>query len=1243
MRFRVILLIVLGFITFNNLTYTRAIARHGDGDDYEMPDSTRRNNPDSLRRARARTADSLQKRRTRIADSAKLARKQKTDSLQAARKRTTDNLQKQRARKADSAKQARQHATSGLQSTRKHTTDSLQAARKCITDSTAAIRKYRESKRYQDSVARARNKKTSAIAKARQAKMDSMAAARKAVTDSIASVRKKRTDSIRVRQKKRADSVAKVTKYKKSKRYADSVEIVRRLRTDSIKSVQQAQRDKLAAIRKRSLDSAKTARIKSMDSVKAVRTKQLDSIKLVRKQKTDSLAKVRKLKESLTKSKEKNKEEEKKLKLELKIKQKRQEWSNKKMLKKKWGPIRRFTQNSFTHYNYYFNAKKKMEEAEENMRRGRKENYDSLIGLYAFDPNRDSTLMSSDMDTIVRKISVGIQIHDPRVKWADDLYLLLGQAYYYRGQYENAAIAFRYIISSHEEAKKAKAKKSGYNSSKSKEGPSIVENEGKKGLFDFMKHKSVHNEAILWLAHTYTEAHQVENAESILSLLESDRKLPANLKGKLAIEKAFAYLTDDNQPAAATQLAIAIDDDNLPSALRMRATFILGQLQQNMGEYKEAAATFEKVLTFYPKIEMDFYSRKYVAFNKLQAGENVEEAMRPLKKVLRDGKYTSYYDQVYFVLGQLAAKANQNNQAITYFNKSVNTPRATKKQKAVSYAAMGDVYYLTANYHAAKRAYDSAAKYSTGKEAGAAIAAQRSKGLEEISVPTKVIHDQDSLLALSKMSKREQQSVVRRYLRDLEKKKLDSIARAQSSGVVAAAPAETEQDKEAASWYFGNTSLMQQGSAEFKRKWGNRPLVDNWRRTSGIALTATKTSGTEDELDELLSEANDNGEITEETLLAKIPNTPPQKELAVKMQQRAYMQLAKAYTKLEDYSMATHTLDTLNLRFANHSYKEEELYLRYQVAMKQDKLDLAKGYVEQLLTKFPNSQYADIIRPRNSESKQDEMIAGKTVSAYFDQTYELLLKHQYTEVLMRVTAAKKQFDHPTYKKRFEVTEAMAYAGAGNYDMADSSITKFLRSNPADTLTPWANNVKNYIKEVRNGGKPSWYKEGAYTPKITDAFTKKTETTDTSKKTDETSESEKLTRPSVPAPPADVPSSYTFIVDTPHFCIIALPGIDSRTSGLKKAVKDLNAAKYESSTFELLFDLLTIDQGVLVIKNFKNATEARNYLSTVLASDVLKGYAPGELQLGVISGINYKKLFADKDAAPYFSFYTTNYK
>jgi tetratricopeptide (TPR) repeat protein len=1188
LKFKLILFFVLGFFLFNSITNSHAQRRDVDMETEETDDTTRKK-ADSLREERARIADSIRQAHAHAADSAKLSRKQKADSAQTARKH--------------------------------------------ITDSTAAIRKYHDSKHYKDSVTKARNKKTNTMKVARQSHMDSLKDARKAMTDGMTAQRKARTDSIKNTQKKRTDSLAKIKKYKTSKRYADSVTLSRRQHSDSIKLVQKNHRDNIAAVRKHSMDSTKKMRKHSMDSLKTVRTKHMDSIKIARKAKTDSLAKIKKNKENLAKQKEKKKEEGMKLKLELKMKQKHEAWSNKNMLKKRWSPIRRFLQNSFTHYNYYYNAKKKMDEAQVNMQRSRKENYDSLIGLYPFDPNRDSTLLSADMDTIVRKISVGIQIHDPRVKWENDLYLLLGEAYYYRGNYENAAIAFRYIISTDEEKNKEKAAKNGYGT-KSKGGPSILEEE-KKSKLDFLKHKSVHNEAILWLARTYTEAHQVENAESILSLLESDTKLPKDLKGRLAVEKAFVFLTEGNLPEASAQLEIAADDDNLPTWLRMRAAFINAQILQNLGKYKESAEYFEKVLTYFPKIEMDFYARKYVAYNKLQSGENIGEAMKPLKRVLNDGKYVNYYDQVYFVLGSLAVKAKENEQAITYFTKSTTTPKATKKQKALSFAALGDVYFASANYPGAKRAYDSASKYSSsaGKDNTIAAAMQRSKGLEEISGPTKVIHDQDSLIELSGLSKKEQLSVVRRYIRDLEKKQQDSISNAENAGVAGLAPVETEENKDVPNWYFSNPTLVQQGSAEFKRKWGNRPLADNWRRASAIGAGNNAGSGEEDEFADGNS-GNENGLPTEASLLAKIPNTPQQKELSNKIEFRAYIMLAKAYMKqLEDYNMATHTLDTLDSRFPNHNQKEEELYLRYQIAMKQNKLDKAKTYSDQLLAKFPNSQYANNVRPRQSESKPDAMIAGKTVSEYFDETYNLLLAHQYTEALMHINISKKQYNNPLYQKRFEVAEAMAYAGTGDFDLADTFITRFIRTYPADTLTPWANTVKQHIKEVRNGGKPSWYKE---TPPGTVE-------TPVVKKEVKPEITEPKVKPTVPNPPSDIPSMYAYFADTPHYCIIILPGIDSRTAGLKKAVKDFNTGKYPAANLEMLFDLYNINQGVLVVKKLANAKDAKNYMNDLLTSSAFQDYKPGELQVLLITASNYKKMFAEKNVQPYNGFYNAYYK
>ncbi len=1184
MNFRIILLFILGFFIFNSLAYTRTPKRIVYRDDDAVPDSTAHKtvNQDSLRQARVNIADSIKELRARSSDSLKAARKQKTDSTIAVRKH--------------------------------------------FTDSTAAVRKFRSSKHYTDSVTHARNTKMNALKTSRQAHADSVKDARKKITDSLTAIRKSRTDSIRIIQKRRSDSLAVIKKYRSSKRYTDSVSFVRHERMDSIATAQQAFRDSVATVRKHSLDSTKTARKHVMDSVKTVRTKYLDSVKIVRKARADSFAKVKADKEKLAKINEKKKADATKLKLELKMKQKHEKWTNKSMLKKKWSPVRRATQNSFTHYNYYYNANKKMDEALLNMQRTKKENYDSLIGLYPYDPNRDSSLLKADMDSIVHKVSVAIQIHDPRVKWSNDLYLLLGEAYYYKGNYDNASIAFRYIISADEAAKKKAAAAAG--KTHSKEEPSIVEEEN-KSRFDFLRHKSVHNESILWLARTFTESHQPENAESIMSLLESDTKLPEDLKGRLAIERAFVFLEEKNPVEASTQLAIAADDPNLQVWLRMRAAFLNGQLLQNMGDYTGAVASFEHVLTFFPKLEMDFYTRKFIAFDKLQSGGDVADAMRPLKKVLNDAKYVSYYDQVYFVLGQLAVKANEPDDAIKYLSKSATSPKATKKQKSLSFAALGDVYYSTSKYGYAKVAYDSAAKYaSSSKDSVITNAIQRSKGLAEISGPAQVIHDQDSLMALSALSKKEQVAAVRRYLRFLQQQMEDSIQNAQNAGANAAAPQDQSvETSDYANWYFSNPAQIEQGIADFKRKWGNRTLTDNWRRGSSGSLA---NSGSDDDNDGE-GGANLNGLPSEESLLAKIPNSPQQKQFSAKMEERAYMLLAKAYVKqLSDYAQAIKTLDTMDARFPDNGQQEEALYLRYQIAMKQSQFDKAQLYSEQLLSKFPHSEYATILKPKQSEARRAPTTGP--VAPYFDETYSMIMQHQYTDALLRINTARQEYDDPTYKKRFQVAEAMSYAGMGNFSVADSLIGGFLRANQGDTLVAWASTVQEYIKEVRNGGKPSWYKDWPPKEEEIKSIVKNAKPV------------KKYQPPPPPPPPPPVPANYAYAADSAHYCIIVLPGVDSRTAGLKRAINKFDSANFRGDNLSMLLDLYTIDQGVLVIQQFKNADLAVKYMDSLKTSaTAFSAYKPEEIQVTIISKENYRKMYADKTVTPYVTFYKYKYR
>ena len=438
---------------------------------------------------------------------------------------------------------------------------------------------------------------------------------------------------------------------------------------------------------------------------------------------------------------------------------------------------------------------------------------------------------------------------------------------------------------------------------------------------------------------------------------------------------------------------------------------------------------------------------------------------------------------------------------------------------------------------------------------------------------------------------------------------------------------------EAANCYFSNRNQMQQGASEFKRKWGSRSLTDNWRRGAGAAEASQfNQSGTIEETDQGSKNDNPYGLPSEESLLAKIPNTKQQKEQALKLEEEAYIKLASGYLKqLEDYKMADATLDTFDIRFPKTNKKEEELYLRYQIAMGQNKLDNAKAYSDELLKSFPDSKYAAVLRPKQEQFKAPITEGGKTVSEYYDETYSMVLNHQYADALTRIDIGKKKYDDPVFKKRFLIAEAMCYGGQANYDKADTMIAAFIRTYPADTLTPWANDVAAYIKDVRKNGAPSWVND------------KYDEAPKHVKKKHVRPEKPKPEAKPLPPKPVDVPELYAYKPSEEHFGMIILPGLDSRTSALKQGITDFNLLKGLGDSVNITIDMYNIDQAVLLVRKFNDAASAKAYMDTLVTEPVFTKYKANEIKTIVISAGNYKKLFYDKKTDVYMGFYKGSYK
>ena len=109
---------------------------------------------------------------------------------------------------------------------------------------------------------------------------------------------------------------------------------------------------------------------------------------------------------------------------------------------KKFTIPKRLYNNTVSHYNYYFNASNKLKDIIGNAKLQHKENYRELLPFYNYSLNQTA---KGQIDSIIYKCTAGILLHDLRSDWVDQFYLLLGNAYLHRKDFDSATYVFNYI------------------------------------------------------------------------------------------------------------------------------------------------------------------------------------------------------------------------------------------------------------------------------------------------------------------------------------------------------------------------------------------------------------------------------------------------------------------------------------------------------------------------------------------------------------------------------------------------------------------------------------------------------------------------------------------------------------------------------------------------------------------------------------------------------------------------------
>ena len=708
---------------------------------------------------------------------------------------------------------------------------------------------------------------------------------------------------------------------------------------------------------------------------------------------------------------------------------------------KKLTAPKRFYNNTVTHYNYYFNANNRLNDIVERAKQSIKDDYTKLLPFYNY--SLDVTAADGDIDSIIYKCNAGILLHDLRGDWVDDMYFLMGKAYFLRKDFDTAGMVFRYINYAFA------PKDDGYDIPIGSNATgtnvfSISSNEKKGKKFTKPPRR---NEALLWMARNYLDAGKTAQGAGILEILNHDPLFPERLKEQLSETIGYKYYLEKSYDSAAYHLtkALSLTENRQEEA---RREFLIGQLYM-LGNNDEAAA---KYFNRSAEHSTDPVMAVYASLNSVTASTGdtttvLDEKIKSLLRLSQKERFHDYRDIIYYNIAQAELERKNTDDAKKLLQKSITLSVKNPAQKSNSFLLLGDINFDEANFKEAANDYDSVDAGSILDEAARNRYMERSPLIRQIADNINLMHNQDSLQQVAAMPADARTAYIKKILRKLLKEQgikdadaeafINPAVQSTDDGLAGPQPqAITDNFSSGAKgdWYFNNQSLKASGFQTFKTSWGNRPNVDNWNRLEALSSFITQNNNDENQGDDTASDETDssvdgtknemlknrgklndplmgkrslaisneminNGavpaELSYDALLENIPTTQEKMKASNDAIADALFDNGQIFqNKLENYPAAAASYELLNSKYPDNSHLEESLFNLYYCYSKMGKNYSADSVSDALNTQFADGQYAAMLKNKPlAKGPKKEDAATKE----YERIYDLFISGKFTE------------------------------------------------------------------------------------------------------------------------------------------------------------------------------------------------------------------------------------------------------
>jgi tetratricopeptide (TPR) repeat protein len=661
-------------------------------------------------------------------------------------------------------------------------------------------------------------------------------------------------------------------------------------------------------------------------------------------------------------------------------------------------------------FNALYNGGVSYDKGKEELSLTFRDNFWEILPVERIELNEDNMLPGESKDPnfnrAEEKAVKAIQKHaiyidgteyNPQI---DEAYLLLGKSRYYDSRFIPAMDAFNFILDKYPTSNSI-------------------------------------NIAKIWKAKTNIRLENEEVALVNLQKMFEEEELDDDVLADASAIIAQAYINLDSLPEALPFMKLASEKvrDN---ELKGRYAIIKGQLYNRLGYKDSANIAFDEVIDLNRKSPRVYMIVAHIAKAKnFDYDKEDRTALLELLWDLEDNRENRpYLDKIYNQMGEYYRNIDSIETAVRYYNASIQSFTEDKVLQAINYQTLAEINFDDAEYKIAGSYYDSTLTNLVENTRQWRRIKKKRENLDDVIKYEDIATLNDSILRIANMSEAEQLAFFPDFPSKLKAKAVeDSIANVKEEQGIAnnefyKKNKKAEATQPGGKFYFYTSSTVSYGKQEFRKRWGDRKLEDNWRVSS-------KQSGLT-EIDDVAAAEQipiaENEMFQVETYISRIPTDRVVIDSITKDRNFAYYQLGLIYKeKFKEYNLAANRLEKLL------SYSPEERlilpskYNLYKIYGELNNEALALQYKNDILNNHSDSRYAEILRNPNSSLATDESSPEfKYKKLYKDfeaSKYQLVIDtcDEYITIyngndiipkleLLKATALGRQQGYEVYKK-----------------------------------------------------------------------------------------------------------------------------------------------------------------------------------------------------------------------------------